>query len=284
MLTWKMARVSAVALVGIMCVVATEARAIVVEPPPGPLALALTAPLSCTALLPNESSVLVETVPGGDSLTFPHNVPCPTGEGTCSEYNYKFTSSSGFNLTNSWLSVSSDVTIHAASPSGSVIIGECLADRTPTNGSTSCAQREVRFGSHASPLEATIIVSGSTPRVSTAAAFNSYGQSGFCLIQGPGVQANPFTPFATTSNQQAAGGKCDVIVTNGANGRPVKIVTTTEGCAVASQVDLTVNGLPFQDSAGEPITFGTGTSTCYATTPKPTCVCRNPATPCPNNF
>ena len=272
----KMVRFSAVAILVFACALATEVRAQIIA--------AQTAPLSCTVPLGN-GTLLVETVPGGNSSTFPHDVPCPNVGGTCSEYNYKFTSSSGNTLSKSFLSVSSDLAIFQTTPSATIEDPACKGDLdVPLIGRFVCEQRTVRFGSQPNGFSASVIVTRSVPRVSTSGSFVGLLNSGFCLIQGPGVPGGAFTPITTTSNQKAAGGKCDVIVTNGANGRPVKIETSTEGCAVASQVDLTINGLPFKDSNGAPITFGTGTSTCYATTPKPTCVCRNPATPCPNNF
>jgi hypothetical protein len=280
--TRKMVRFSAVVLVGFACVLATEARA---QEAPPPLAQALSAPLSCQASLPNETSVLVETVPGGVPSTFPHDVPCPGDTGTtCSEYNYKFTSSSGFTLLNTWLSVSSDVTIYAAYPYGSVLIGECLADKIPPNGLTSCAQREVRFNSHASPLEAKIVVSRSAPRVSTAAAFNQWSQSGFCLIQGPGAPGGSFTPYKKAAAQKLAGGKLDVLITygpdnlpNGGACNPVQApgITCYE-TTIGPGNPLILFDQEIQDF--KTITSGTNTSTCLKGNPTK-CYCTR--TPCP---
>jgi len=284
MVTRKTAHIPAVAIAGIiMCVLATEARATSgTETPISLPASALIAPTSCTVAI-GSKTLTVDTVPGGDSETFPHEVTggsCPMGE-TCLEYDYRFTITPPTTLSKSYVTISSDIVIYEASPGG-IFINDCIADKTPTNGPTACHHREAKFNPSGSPLNARVVVSRAAPRVSTAGAFVG-SQSGFCLIQGPGIPVSPFAPVNTTSNQKAAGGKCDVTVTNGPDGKiPVKVETSTPGCAVASQVDVFINGKTIQDSSGEAFTYGTGTTTCYPTKPKPTCVCRNPSSPCPN--
>jgi len=280
MVTRKMAQISAVALIVFGSVLVSEVRAQVIAP-------AQTAPLTCTAPLAfTTSSVTIAAMPGGITNTFPYDVACPGGEGSiCSKYDYKFTSSEGSNLTKSYLSVSSDLDIYAVTPAAFIENPTCEGDGNLI-GRFVCEQRQIRFNPQPSGFSASVIVTRTDPRVSTAGAIVGLLSTGFCLIQGPGAPVNPFKAVTTASNQKAAGGKCDVTVTLGADGKtPVKVETSTSDCAVASQVDLTVAGSgagggPFQD--GAPITYGTGTTTCYPTKPKPTCVCRNPSSPCPN--
>ncbi len=277
MLRSKIARLSAVAFGGIMCVLTTEARATGdFEIPVALPAAALTAPLTCTATV-GSGTVTIQA--GADGLPVPHDVPCPGGTGTCSEYTYRFTSSTGSTLLKSFLSLSSDVTIYEASPAGVILINDCIADKTPTNGLLACAQREARFNSSASPLNAKVVVSRSASRVATTGAFVGF-HSGFCLIQGPGVPGGTFTPYAAASTLKLGGGKLDVSVTYGADGLPVGGqclsglgTTCFEGSPVG---DLMVNGEVLRDF--KIITFGDNTTTCIKGNPT-RCYCTK--APCP---
>ncbi len=272
MLTKKMARFSAVAIVVFACVLATEAR--------GQLASALTAPLSCT--VPFGSGTLTIQA-GADGLLFPHDVPCPGGTGTCSEYTYRFTSSTGSTLSQSFLSVSSDLDIYVASPAGNIEVtgpnGACAGDDTTKIGVSVCEQRQVRFNSNASTLDATLVVTRAAPRVSTAGS-RSGNKSAFCLIQGPGVPGGAFTPYSPAAILKLGGGKLDVSITYGADGRPVA------GACVAGQAnpcfsgipegDLVVNGEVLRDF--DTVTFGDNTTTCIKGNPT-RCYCTK--APCP---
>jgi hypothetical protein len=276
MMTSKMVRFSAVALVGFACMLATEARAQIVT--------AQTAPLSCSVPLGN-GTLLVETVPGGTPSTFPHDVPCPGVGGTCSEYNYKFTSSNGSNLIKSILSVSSDLNIYSVSPSSIIEDPSCKGDfDIPLIGRFVCEQRTIRFGSHPSGFSASVIVNHSAPRVATAAAFNQWSQSGFCLIQGPGAPGGSFTPYKKAAAQKLAGGKLDVLITygpdnlpNGGACNPVQApgITCYE-TTIGPGNPLILFDQEIQDF--KTITSGTNTSTCLKGNPTK-CYCTR--TPCP---
>ena len=283
MLTRQIVRFSAVAIVGIMCAVATEARADENGIPIALPASALTAPLSCLAPLGDGNSVTIAAVPMGSPATFPRDVPCPGEIGTtCSEYNYKFTSSNGSTLLKSFLTVSSDVVIYEASPSGSALFNECIADRAPTNGLTACAQREVKFLSHASPLDAKVVVSRAAPHVSTAGSLVGF-RSGFCLIQGPGVTGGTFNTVATGDSEIVAGGKCVANLVRGPGGSVAGAIADPNcGFAEILTENFKINGLPVRGANGKPITYG-DTTTCYIqTNGKTSCYCKNPSTPCPN--
>ena len=257
MLKSKMARFSAVALIGLASVLATEARAqqspiLVTLPAP-----ALTAPLSFT------TGFLTVTA-GADLLPVPHDVTgglCPVGQ-TCSEYTYQFTSTGG-NLSAVWLSISSDVAIYEASPAGSVFVMECLADRFPPvlTGVNVCQQREVRFLPNAPTFNAKLVVSRSAPRVATAVGFAGFS-SAFGLIQGPGVIGGTIAPITFKSKLLIANGHCPVDVTNGPDGGFTSLANslgspcTTTISNVAPLIDE-VTGQPVQISPGEFVTYGT---------------------------
>jgi hypothetical protein len=276
MMTSKMVRFSAVALVGFACMLATEASAQIVT--------AQTAPLSCSVPLGN-GTLLVETVPGGTSSTFPHDVPCPGGGGACSEYNYKFTSSNGSKLIKSYLSVSTDLNIYSVSPPSIIEDPSCKGDfDIPLIGRFVCEQRTIRFGSQPSGFSASVIVNHSAPRVATAGAFSGLLNSGFCLIQGPGVPGGSFTPYAKSEDLTLAGGKLNVNITYGPDNKPnggscnlvqASGITCYE-TTIGPGNPLMIAGQEVKDF--ETITSGTNTSTCIKGNPTK-CYCTR--TPCP---
>lgn len=273
--TRKMARFSAVAIVGIiMCGVTTEAKA--------QLAPALTAPLSCTLTLAG-AQLTIETVPMGTPPTFPNDVPCTGGTGTCSEFNYRFTYAGG-NISQSFLSVSSDVGIFEASPSGSIEVASCSGDSSTKVGLNVCEQRQVRFNDAAATVNAKVVVTRAATRVSTAGAKKGASEA-YCLIQGPGAPGGSlFEPFTTSKKEMFAGGKLAVTVTFGPDNKPnggacdpvqapgITCIETTIGTGNP----LVLNGVVIQDF--DTITSGTGTSTCVKGNPT-RCYCT--AAPCP---
>jgi len=257
MLKSKMARFSAVALIGLASVLATEARA------QTPVTLPATALIATNTF----TSGFLNVTAGFDNLPVPHDVPCPSpATGTCSEYTYRFTSTGG-NISKAWLSVSSDVAIYEASvtapiaSAGSVFIMECIADETPSNGLTACAQREVRFSPNQATFDAKLVVSRSAPRVATASAFAAF-QKKFGLIQGPGVIGGTIAPITFKSKLLVANGHCPVDVTNGPDGGFTSLANslgspcTTTISNVAPLIDE-VTGQPVQISPGEFVTYGT---------------------------
>lgn len=271
MLRSKTARFFAVALGSIiLCAVATEARA-QLQPP-------LTAPLSCTLTLAGAPLTIQA---GADLLPFPHDVPCPGATGTtCSEFTYRFTYAGG-NISQSFLSVSSDLAIFEASPSGAIEATSCIGDSTTKVGLNVCEQRQVRFNEAASTVNAKVVVTRAAPRVSTAGARKGNSEA-YCLIQGPGVPGDGFKPFTTSAQQTVAGGKVNVIINFDALGNPsggtcAPVQPPGSQCFEGSPVgDLLVNGEVLRDFTT--VTFGDNTSTCIKGNPT-RCFCT--AAPCP---
>ena len=282
MLTRQIVRFSAVAVVGFACVIASEARAQIAS-----LADALTAPLSCT--VPFAGGFL--TVQAAfDNLPFPHDVPCananfPLATGICSEYTYHYSSSTGVNLSQSLLSVSSDLNIFEASPSGSIEVASATVcgtgDTTSKIGVNVCEQREVRFNANATTVDAKVVVSRAAPRVTSAGA-RAGNSSAFCLIQGPGVPGT-FNTVARGGSEIVAGGKCVANLVRDTGGGVVSAIPDPNcGFAEIPSGSFQINGLPVRGADGEPITYG-DTTTCYVqTNGKTSCYCKNPSTPCPN--
>ena len=278
MLTRKMVRFSAVALVGFACVLATEARAQLSN------GQAQTALLTCTAPLAfSNESVTVAAVPMGNPATFPHDVPCPSpATGTCSEYNYTFTSSNGSNLTKAYLSLSSDLNIYEVFPSAFIENPVCEGDGNLI-GRFVCEQRQVRFNSQPSGFNARVVVTRSAPRVSTGGAIVGLLQAGFCLIQGPGVPGGAFTSVSLSTSEQVAGGKCVADWSFNPAGIVTGVSTTTPGCTAG--VGVVTANLPndstelLQDSGGATVTSGVNTSSCKTVAGKSYCVCTR--APCP---
>lgn len=274
MLTRKIVRFSAVAIVGIiMCGVTIEAKA--------QIAPALTAPLSCTLSLAGAQLTIQA---GADGLLFPHDVPCPLATGTCSEYTYRFTYAGG-NISQSFLSVSSDLAIFEASPSGAIEATSCIGDSTTKVGLNVCEQRQVRFNEAASTVNAKVVVTRGTTRVSTAGARKGNSEA-YCLIQGPGVPGVAFATSTASRTDRAANNQCDAVLTFGADNLVLSGVPDPN-CGFADipldSPELFINGKPIKSTNGAPFTFGTGTTTCYPTSNgRAICYCRNPSTPCPN--
>ena len=287
MVTRRMIRFFAIALVGFACVLAREARA------DGPIpvtlpAPALTAPLQCQASL-GEGNLIVTA--GFDGLAVPHDVTsltnplCPTGT-TCSEYVYRFAHSES-NLSKAWLSISSDIAIYQAaitSPtqsSGSVFIGECLADKTPTNGLTACAQREVRFspGEGGTPqMDVKVVVTRSAPRVATIGAFAGIYNSGFCLIQGPGAPGNTVTASTIKATKLLVHGQCSVDVTTGPDGSFTSAVNSAGStCVETFPTSLAVDGIEIQFEPGRFILIGPTSKQCGLIGGVRKCWCLNAA-------
>ncbi len=291
MLTRKMVRFSAVAVVGFACVIASEARAQLVS--------ALTAPTVCDF---GEGTIRIEA--GVGQMTFPSDVPCP-GEGasgTCSKYNYRF-SSNGGNIVKSFLSVSADLDIFVASSGdgtpATIEDPSCgLPIPNVRPGNRICEQRTVRFNSTGTTIDASVIVKRSVPRVSTAGARRGGGCgeseecwnppiARVCLIQGPGVPAAAFATTTASRTDRAANNQCDAPLTIGPDNQVLSGSPSPEGqgCGFADLLlsSLTINGAPIRSTNGAPFTFGNGTTTCYPTSNgRAICYCKNPSTPCPN--
>lgn len=270
MVTRRMVRFFAIALVGFTCVLASEARA--------QLQPALTAPLICNL---NLAGAPLTIQAAADGLPFPHDVPCPLATGTCSEFTYRFTYAGG-NISQSFLSVSSDVAIFEASPSGAIEATSCIGDSTTKVGLNVCEQRQVRFNEAATTVNAKVVVTRAAARVSTAGARKGSSEA-YCLIQGPGVPGDAFAAVPTTIEERVAGGKCNAHWTNNPAGKTIGVTTSTPGCfAGDGVVTAAVGGGAselIQDSGGATITAGTGTSSCKIVAGRSYCVCT--AGPCP---
>ena len=86
--------------------------------------------------------------------------------------------------------------------------------------------------------------------------------------------ANTFVPITIQRTDRVAGGKCLAKLSYDASG---DLKVETEPPCIVGQGPLFVNGEELQDSDGL-ITFGSGTTTCYPTSP-PRCICTK--SPCP---
>lgn len=270
MLTSQIVRCSVVALIGFACMLATEVRA--------QIAPGLTAPLICNLSLAGAPLTIQA---GADGLAFPHDVPCTGGTGTCSEFTYRFTYAGG-NISQSFLSVSSDVAIFEASPSGAVEATPCIGDSTTKVGLNVCEQRQVRFNDAATTVNAKVVVTRAAARISTAGARKGNSEA-YCLIQGPGVPGDQFAAVSLASEETVAGGKCKAFWTNDPAGKTTGVTTNTQGCFAGSGIVTAAVGGGgselIQDSGGATITAGTGTSSCKVVSGRSYCVCT--AAPCP---
>ena len=284
MLTRQMVRFSAVAVIGFACVITSEASAQLVS--------AIDPPTVCFA----EGPVKIEA--GFGQSTFPEDVPCPGASGTCSKYNYRYSSTEGGNV-RAFLSVSADLDIFAVTPAGSAIedpsCGSIPANVRP--GNRICEQRTIRWNSTGSTLDASVIVKRSVPRVSTAGARRGGGCGEseecwsppigqVCLIQGPGAAAAKFETFTSLRTDRVANNQCTAVVTTGPDGFVTDAAPPPEGegCGYNADANVTINGQPRKNTTKlEPDTFGNGTTTCYRTSSgKAICYCKNPSSPCPN--
>ena len=267
MLTRKIVRFSAVALIGFACVMASEARAQLVS--------ALTAPTVCDF---NEGTIRIEA--GLGQPTFPSDVSCP-GEGAtgiCSKYNYRF-SSTGGNIVKSFLSVSADLDIFAASSGEGTpaTIEDPSCGTVPANirpGNRICEQRTVRFNSTGSTIDANVIVKRSVPRVSTAGARKGGGCFGegeecwnppaarVCLIQGPGLPSTTtaLIPLSSKATILVANGHCSIDVTYDGVGGFLSAMATpgfVPMCSVESLVTPPmIDGQELKIPAGGGVTAG----------------------------
>lgn len=112
-----------------------------------------------------------------------------------------------------------------------------------------------------------------TAAVSFACAGTSMVRQGHT----PRTTGNSFTPVTLQQTDLVAGGKCVAKLTYDRESGVLKSVETDPPC-VAGNGPLRVNGQELQDISG-PLTFGSGTTTCYPTSYGWKCVCT--ASPCP---
>lgn len=188
----------------------------------------------------------------------------------------------GGNLSQSFLSVSSDVAIFEVNPSGAIEATPCVGDSTTKVGLNVCEQRQIRFNEAATTVNAKVVVTRAAARVSTAGARKGSSEA-YCLIQGPGVPGDQFAAVSLTIDETVAGGKCQAHWTNNPAGKTIGVTTDTPGCFAGNGVVTAAVGGGaselIQDSGGATITAGTGTSSCKVVGGKSYCVCT--AAPCP---
>lgn len=284
MVTRWMIRFSAVAVVGLACAIASEANA--------QLFSALEPPTTCFS----DGPVRIDA--GLGQSPFPEDVTCPGGAGgTCSKYNYRFSSTEGGNI-RAFLSVSADLNIYEVTPAATIEDPSCGSiPPTVRPGNRICEQRTIRWSPTASTLNASVIVKKSVPRVATAGVRRGGGCGEddecwsppigqVCLIQGPGAPAAKFETFSSSRIDRVANNQCDAKVTLGPDGGVTDAAPPPpeQGCGYNPDANVTINGQQRKNTTKlEPDTFGSGTTTCYRTSAgKSICYCKNPSSPCPN--
>jgi hypothetical protein len=234
-------------------------------------------PLSCAT---TNYSITAITGAGGE---FPISAPCNPSDatqGTCAVYGYRVSSTTGQTISQSLFAVSADQDLYGTTPS-SFVANPGIGDST--TGFLKFAQHEysVRFNANATVFEGYVYIRGaSSARVGTA-----YIRGGkvdeSCLIAGPGVPGNPFTPITSSQEVVAAGGKCAATLKYGANGKLTGIILPPGSPCFTGKIPdgnkAAIGGEPIQDTLEGPITFGTGTTTVYL--PSGYAICT--AQPCP---
>ena len=249
MLTSKMVRFSAVALVGFACMLATEARA--------QLAPALTAPLSCTVPLGSGTLTIQAGADNPRDVTSLTASSCPANT-TCSEYTYIYNWTGGA-LSHSALSVSADLNIYAANPSASIEgPTSCSGDTSSKVGTNVCEQRQIRFNQNSSTINASVIVTRAAPRITTAGAVKGTA-SAYCLIQGPGVAGGTIAPVSFASTLLVAHGHCPVDVTTGPDGGFTSVENSAGSTCTKTLLNVApnINNQPVQIPPGRFVTYGT---------------------------
>jgi hypothetical protein len=240
-------------------------------------------PLSCAT-----ANYAVAAFIGADG-SFPVTQPCDPNDatkGTCSFYGYKVTSTSGATISQSLFAVSADQDLYATYtlPNGTSAFVASPGAGDSTTGFLKYAQHEypVRFNANSTTLEGYIVIKGSSsPRIGTA-----YIRGGkldeSCLIAGPGIGMNPFTPQTVSKSVVAAGGKCAATLNYNSVGKLTGIsLPAGSPCftgTLPAGAKYVIGDEPIQDvSAPDGITFGNGTTTVYLPSGKAICT----ATPCP---
>ena len=253
----------------------------IANPPGVPVA---DAPLSCAT-----ANFSITAVTGGNG-EFPTSQLCDPNDatkGTCSVYGYKVTSPTGSTISQSLFAVSADQDIYGTFtlPNGTSAYVANLGAGDSTTGFLKYAQHEysVRFNSNSTTFEGYLFIKGaSSPRLGTA--FIRGGKlDESCLIAGPGVGGNPWTPTTSSADVVVAGGKCAATLKYGATGKLVNIVLPPNSPCFTGKVPdgylPAIGGEPIRDAQG-PITFGNGTTTIYM--PSKLAVCT--ALPCPGSI
>lgn len=266
-------------LIGVMAVGSVMFSTGVTANPPGvPVG---DPPLSCTTVdsKGGGNNYQVEAIaPNGE---FPVTVPCPTDPGQkCADYGYNISSPSGKKISQSLFSVSADQELDSASPAPAYVAEPGDGDSTTDFLKYARHEYPVRLNANDDALEAHIYIKGgSSSRVSTA-----YIRGGkldeSCLIAGPGVAGNPFTPKTVSKDVVAVGGKCEAKLHYNGKGEVVNITnvqSTAPGVTCYADKPQKPNNLPnnalpkfllgdqpIQDvDAPNGITFGTGTTIVY---------------------
>lgn len=250
--------------------------------PPG-VPVADPAPLSCAT--PNYA---ITAVTGADG-SFPVTQPCDPNDatkGTCSLYGYRVSSTSGVTVSQSLFAVSADQDLYATYtlPNGTSAYVANPGAGDSTTGFLKYAQHEyaVRFNANSTVSEGYIVIKGgSSPRIGTA-----YVRGGkvdeSCLIAGPGIATNPFTPQTVAKSVVAAGGKCAATLNYNSAGKLTGISLSPGSQCFTGKLPTgakyVIGDEPIQDvAAPDGITFGSGTTTVYL--PSGWAICT--ASPCP---
>jgi hypothetical protein len=241
------------------------------------------APLSC--MTPNYA---ITAVTGTDG-SFPVTQPCDPNDatkGTCSLYGYRVSSRSGATISQSLFAVSADQDLYATYtlPNGTSAFVANPGEGDSTTGFLKYAQHEysVRFNANSTVFEGYIVINGgSSPRIGTA--FIRGGKlNESCLIAGPGIATNPFTPQTVAKSVVAAGGKCAATLNYNSAGKLTGISLPPGSPCFSGRLPAgakyVIGDEPIQDvSAPDGITFGSGTTTVYL--PSGYAICT--AAPCP---
>lgn len=242
---------------------------------PGGVPVPESPPLTCDTL-----SFRVEVQKGANG-EFPKAADC--GGNVCSAYGYTVSSPIGLKLSQVVFSVSATQNFVSSDPSSSQ--GDAGAGDS-TTGFLAGAVHEyaVRFNANSTVYSAIITTEGpSASRIGTA-LIKSGKVVESCLIATPGVSGSVFQPVAQTQTVLLAGSKCLVNLIYDTSGKVANITPAAgspQNCHIVLNAGTgIINGNPIQHSSS-PVTFGTGTTTCfYPPLANPTkCVCTK--LPCP---
>lgn len=129
---------------------------------------------------------------------FPETVPCPGGNGLCSQWNYRYIWLN-MNPSLAFVDLSSDQAVFAISNGGN-LSSAGAGESQSGSGINSYDERWIKWSANAVTFNASVTTAMAQPRAASAGG-KSGNFAGFCLIQGAGVGGGFAQPAVTAEKR-----------------------------------------------------------------------------------
>lgn len=264
---------------GSFFVAAALAGIVLSMPSVGAAQTAPAPPLSCNITI-GTATIAVQA--GPDGVPFPEAVACPatTGAptGDCLRWRYKYTNSTGGNISLSGVTASADITAVVASGgqppedsfAGAQVFDAGVGDTALSLGRNVFDVRAIRFSQQAATVYGNVYTPTGVALGKATAAGKIGNALGFCSIAGASnVTPNGTGKLAVTTTVIDQAGQCLIARQVDGQGCTVTIDSMTEGCTVLNTdtANLGSSGEALSGvSCSTQVTFGANSKYCYAST------------------